>query len=38
MGTWAAYTGFTQIAETIERDITAKSFYDAGGEDDERST
>jgi ABC-type branched-subunit amino acid transport system substrate-binding protein len=29
MGTWAAYTAFAQIAETIDGDITAKSFYDA---------
>ena len=29
MGTWAAYTGFAQIAETIDGDITAASFYDA---------
>ncbi|WP_116999407.1 ABC transporter substrate-binding protein [Desertimonas flava] len=29
MGTWAAYTAFTQIAETIEGDITAQSFYEA---------
>jgi branched-chain amino acid transport system substrate-binding protein len=29
MGTWAAYVGFTQIAETIKGDITAKSFFDA---------
>ena len=29
MGTWAAYVAFTQIAETIEGDITAESFYDA---------
>jgi branched-chain amino acid transport system substrate-binding protein len=29
MGTWAAYVGFTKIAETIKGDITAKSFYDA---------
>ncbi len=29
MGTWAAYTAFAQIAETIEGDITAESFYDA---------
>ncbi|HWM22476.1 MAG TPA: hypothetical protein VNO51_22485, partial [Ilumatobacteraceae bacterium] len=29
MGTWAAYVGFTQIAETIEGDITAESFYEA---------
>jgi ABC-type branched-subunit amino acid transport system substrate-binding protein len=29
MGTWAAYVGFTQIAETIEGDITAESFYNA---------
>lgn len=29
MGTWAAYTAFAQIAETIEGDITAQSFYEA---------
>ena len=29
MGTWAAYTAFAQIAEKIQGDITAKSFYDA---------
>lgn len=29
MGTWAAFVGFTQIAETIEGDITAESFYNA---------
>jgi hypothetical protein len=29
MGTWAAYTGFTQIAETIEGEITADSFFEA---------
>jgi ABC-type branched-subunit amino acid transport system substrate-binding protein len=29
MGTWAAYTAFTQIAETIEGDVTAESFYEA---------
>ena len=29
MGTWAAYVGFTQIAETIDGDITAESFYEA---------
>ncbi len=29
MGTWAAYVAFTQIAETIEGDITAESFYEA---------
>jgi ABC-type branched-subunit amino acid transport system substrate-binding protein len=29
MGTWAAYVGFTQIAETIEGEITAQSFYEA---------
>ncbi len=29
MGTWAAFTAFTQIAETIQGDITAKSFFDA---------
>ncbi len=29
MGTWAAFTGFTQIAETVSGDITAESFYEA---------
>jgi branched-chain amino acid transport system substrate-binding protein len=29
LGTWAAFTGFTQIAEKITGDITAKSFYEA---------
>jgi len=29
MGTWAAYTAFTQIAETIEGEITAESFFEA---------
>ncbi len=29
MGTWAAYVAFTQIAETIEGEITAESFYEA---------
>ena len=29
MGTWAAFVGFTQIAETIEGDITASSFFEA---------
>ena len=29
MGTWAAFVGFTQIAETIDGDITAESFYEA---------
>jgi hypothetical protein len=29
MGTWAAYVAFTQIAETIEGDITAASFLEA---------
>ncbi len=29
MGTWAAYEGFTQIAEGIEGDITAESFFEA---------
>lgn len=29
MGTWAAYVGFTKIAESIEGEITAKSFYEA---------
>ncbi len=29
MGTWAAYVGFTQIANKIQGDITAKSFFDA---------
>lgn len=29
MGTWAAFVAFTQIAETIEGDITAASFFEA---------
>jgi hypothetical protein len=29
MGTWAAYVAFTQIAETIEGEITAASFLEA---------
>ncbi|MEO6571701.1 MAG: hypothetical protein ABIO83_09145, partial [Ilumatobacteraceae bacterium] len=29
LGTWAAFVGFTQIAETIDGDITAASFYEA---------
>lgn len=29
LGTWAAYAGFTQIAESIEGEITADSFYEA---------
>jgi hypothetical protein len=29
MGTWAAYMGFAQIAETIDGEITAASFFDA---------
>lgn len=29
MGTWAAYVAFTQIAETIDGEITAESFYEA---------
>jgi branched-chain amino acid transport system substrate-binding protein len=29
MGTWAAFVGFTQIAESIEGEITAESFYEA---------
>lgn len=29
MGTWAAYVGFTQIAESIDGDITAESFFEA---------
>jgi branched-chain amino acid transport system substrate-binding protein len=29
MGTWAAFVGFTQIAEGIEGDVTAASFYEA---------
>lgn len=29
MGTWAAYVGFTKIAESIAGDITAESFYQA---------
>lgn len=29
MGTWAAFVGFTKIAETIDGEITAQSFYEA---------
>jgi ABC-type branched-subunit amino acid transport system substrate-binding protein len=29
MGTWAAYVAFTQIAETIEGEVTAESFHEA---------
>lgn len=29
LGTWAAFVGFTQIAETIDGEITAESFYQA---------
>ncbi len=29
MGTWAAYVAFTQIAETIDGEITAETFYEA---------
>lgn len=29
LGTWAAYVGFTKIAETIDGPITAESFYEA---------
>ncbi len=29
MGTWAAFVGFAQIAETIDGDITAESFFEA---------
>ncbi len=29
MGTWAAFTAFAQIAETIDGEITAESFYEA---------
>lgn len=29
MGTWAAYMGFAQIANTIEGEVTAESFYEA---------
>jgi ABC-type branched-subunit amino acid transport system substrate-binding protein len=29
LGTWAAFVGFTQIAESIEGEITAESFYEA---------
>lgn len=29
MGTWAAYVAFTQIAESIDGEITAESFYEA---------
>jgi len=29
LGTWAAFVGFTQIAETIDGEITAESFFEA---------
>lgn len=29
LGTWAAYTGFTQIAESVEGDLTPGSFLEA---------
>jgi ABC-type branched-subunit amino acid transport system substrate-binding protein len=29
LGTWAAFVGFTQIAESIDGEITAESFYEA---------
>ena len=29
MGTWAAFVGFTQIAETIDGEINAQSFFEA---------
>lgn len=29
LGTWAAFVAFAQIAETIDGDITAESFYEA---------
>ena len=29
MGTWAAFVGFTKIAETIKGDITAEAFFNA---------
>jgi len=29
MGTWAAFVGFTQIAETIDGEVTAESFFEA---------
>ena len=29
MGTWAAFVGFAQIAETIDGEITASSFFEA---------
>jgi len=29
MGTWAAYVGFTKIAESIDGEITAQSFFEA---------
>ena len=29
MGTWAAFVGFTQIAESIDGEITAASFFEA---------
>ncbi len=34
MGTWAAFVGFTQIAEGIDGDITAASFFEAASNTD----
>lgn len=34
MGTWAAYAGFAQIAESIEGEITASSFFEAASATD----
>ncbi|WP_420638614.1 ABC transporter substrate-binding protein [Candidatus Poriferisocius sp.] len=34
MGTWAAFVAFTQIAETIDGEITASSFFEAASATD----
>lgn len=34
MGTWAAFVGFTQIAESIDGEITAASFFEAASTTD----
>ncbi len=34
MGTWAAFVGFTQIAESIDGEITAASFFEAASNTD----
>jgi len=38
LGTWAAYTAFRQVAESIDGDITAPTFLEAAGSADEVDT